>query len=89
MNERKAIKARRISEKEIRERESLVMENELIETLRLCNGAVEEKQLKEVCYWLKIDAAVQSGWLTERRNPDGTRSFSRGPNLKPRKLKSK
>ena len=87
MRERKAIKARRILEKEIHERESWVMENDLIETLRLCNGVVQEKQLKEMCYWLKIDAAVQSGWLIEQKTSDGTRSFSRGPNLKPRILK--
>ena len=89
MRERKAIKVRKVFEKEIHERESWIMENDLIETLRLCNGSVEEKQLKEICYWLKIDAAVQSGWLIERRYSDGTRSFSRGPNLKPRKLKTK
>ena len=89
MKERKAIKARVISEREIEERERMLAANQLIETLRLCNGVIKEKQLKDICYWLKIDAAVQSGWLIERKNPDGTRSFIRGPNLQAGKLKTK
>ena len=63
--------------------------NELIEALRLCKGVIAEEQLKDICYWLKIDAAVQSGWLIEHKNSDGTRSFIRGPNLKPWELKNK
>jgi hypothetical protein len=89
MRERKATKARLISEKESVERKRMIAENELIETLRLCNGVIGEKQLKDICYWLKIDAAVQSGWLTEHKNPDGSRSFVRGPNLRPRELRTK
>ena len=88
MRERKVVKARQISERDTIERERMLAANELIETLRLCKGVVGEKQLKENCYWLKIDSAVQSGWLIERKNPDGTRSFIRGPNLKPWKLKT-
>lgn len=87
MKERKAIKARRVSERDLAQRERMIWTNQLIDTLELCNGVVEEKQLKDTCRWLKIDAAVESGLLVERRNPDGTRSFIRGPNLKPWLLK--
>jgi hypothetical protein len=88
MRERKSAKARQIYERDITERERMLAANELIETLRLCNGVIEGKQLKDICYWLKIDAAVQSGWLIEHKNPDGSRSYKRGPNLKPWKLQT-
>lgn len=87
MKERKAERGRRISKRDTNAREQMQWTNQLIETLRLCRGVVQEKQLKDICYWLKIDAAVQSGLLIERKNSDGTRSFIRGPNLKPWKLR--
>ena len=89
MRERKSIKARTVLEKDSKERHEMLAGSQLIEALRLCNGVIEEKQLKDICYWLEIDAAVQSGWLVEHKNPDGTRIFVRGPNLKARIFKMK
>ncbi len=78
-----------LAEKELDERQRMVLENQLIEALRLCKGEIEEKQLKDICYALNIDGAVASGWLTEKKNQDGTRCFVRGPNLRPRELRRK
>jgi hypothetical protein len=81
MRERKAIRAKKILEREELVSLRLTLQDQLNEALRLCRGKVDEETLLKICPTVDIKGAIEIGLLIVEKNGDGKFFFVAGPNL--------